>query len=434
MKIKFIQDASSLIGKLSLTAIIGAGLMVQYACHKKTDDVIPVAPVSHPITTTTLSGSIKGTLLANTTYYLMGDVKVNIGDTLAAQPGVTVIINSGGDVGSGSFVSRTIHNSGTLLIEGTKDSPVIFKPSNANPTWPNGYWGGIQSDSTATFVKMVYAQLSYTGGPDKVGGAQFAFSVVGKPGSTTKVIVENCKFTSGIDDCIRLTGPIKVSIKGNIILHQGSDDGDNINIKNGVTGDVAYNYIWSAANNSIKLNTNTILLYPQTNVNIYNNTMISSGWRKQGEPTAGILVDIFAKGSVYNNLFINCHTGLRITANADVANVKYNNNYFYATVDSLRKNYYPSTDWGTKQSNDIASTSTSDNNPMITNLNTGSSEFSIDLTQMTINDLNDPHLKTGSPAIGKGNTNAPHNTDLGTVMSPGKDIGAFQVDGTGNTY
>ena len=179
-----------------------------------------------------------------------------------------------------------------------------------------GYWGGIQCDSSAKVIKMVWTNLSYTGGPDVSGGAQFAFSVVGVSSgsfqSSTNVVVENCSFLSGIDDCLRLTGPIVVSLKGNVIRHEGSDDGDNINIKKGVTGDVAYNYIWSAANNSIKLVTNGTVLYPQTKINIYNNTLIDGGWRKQGEPTAGILIDQFAQANIYNNLIINCVRGIRI--------------------------------------------------------------------------------------------------------------------------
>jgi hypothetical protein len=127
--------------------------------------------------------------------------------------------------------------------------------------------------------------------PDVTGGAQFAFSVVGigyysqvSPGyGTTKVIFEDNKIYSGVDDCIRLTGPIQVSIKRNVILLEGGGDGDNINIKRGVTRDVAYNYIWSAANNSIKLETSNTLLTPITNVNIFNNTIIAGGWRKTGE-------------------------------------------------------------------------------------------------------------------------------------------------------
>jgi hypothetical protein len=220
-------------------------------------------------------------------------------------------------------------------------------------------------------------------------------------------------------------GPITVSIKGNVIQHQGSDDGDNINIKNGVVGDVAYNYIWSAANNSIKVNTNTKILYPQSKINIYNNTIIDGGWRKQGEPTAGILVDAFAQATVYNNLVINCVRGIRITAQADTSFIKgkYGYNLFYSMVDSTRSNYYPLGEWGKAQSADLLSTGVNNLNPQLTNL---------DQNINALIDDNNAHLQSGSAAIGKGNTSAPYTSGIGTLMTPGKDIGCFQVDGSGN--
>ena len=210
-----------------------------------------------------------------------------------------------------------------------------------------------------------------------------------------------------------------------MIQHQGSDDGDNINIKNGVTGDVAYNYIWSAANNSIKLNTNSKVLFPQTKVNIYNNTIIDGGWRKQGEPTAGILVDAFAAGSVYNNLIVNCVRGIRITAQADTTSIKgkYGYNLFYSIVDSTRSNYYPAGEWGKPQTGDLLSTGLNSYNPMLVNLDQ-------DINAMV--DVNNAHLQSGSAAIVKGYTAAPYTSAIGTLMPPGKDIGAFQADGSGN--
>jgi len=425
-KINFYRQAYSLFTALLLIAIT----TVQVSC-KKSSNVDTTVPVSNPITKDSISGFLKGTMLANKTYYVKGDIYVKSTDTLAIQPGVTVIVLGNPD--AAPPLIYTIHISGTLLAEGTKSSQITFKPSASNPVWPKGYWGGIQCDSMAKVVHLIWANISYTGGPDVSGGAQFAFSVVGvAPSSsngnftsTTKVVIENCSFVSGIDDCLRLMGPITVSIKGNVIQHQGSDDGDNINIKNGATGDVAYNYIWSAANNSIKVNTNKTVLYPQSKINIYNNTIIAGGWRKQGEPTAGILVDVFAQASVYNNLIINCVSGLRITSKADTSNIKgkYGYNLFYSTVDSTRAGYYPAGDWGKPQTGDLLSTGLNNNNPKLVNL---------DPDVHAMSDQNNPHLQTGSAAIGKANQQAPYTAGIGTLMLPGKDSGAYQSDGSGN--
>jgi hypothetical protein len=407
---------------IMLILILG---IIQFSC-KKSSNVDVVLPVSNPITKDSISGFLKGTMLSNKTYYMKGDIWVKSTDTLAVQSGVTVIVLGNPDLAPPLIY--TLHISGTLLCDGTKNSQITFKPAASNPAWPKGYWGGIQCDSAAKFIRMQWTNISYTGGPDVSGGAQFAFSVVGVSGSfnsTTKVIVENCSFLSGIDDCMRLMGPINVSIKGNMILHQGSDDGDNINIKNGVTGDVAYNYIWSAANNSIKVITNKTVLYPQSKINIYNNTCIDGGWRKQGEPTAGILVDNFAQATLYNNLIINCVNGIRITKLADTTFIKgkFGYNLFYTIVDSTRNGYYPAGDWGKKQTGDIFSTGINNNNPSLMNLDS-------DIHALT--DLNNAHLQSGSAAIGKGNTSAPYNTGLGTTMAPGIDIGCYQTNGSGN--
>ncbi len=413
-------------GELTVILLMLLLSITQFSC-KKSQNVVPSTPVSNPIKKDTLSGFIKGTMLSNKTYYINGDIWVKNTDTLTIQPGVTVIVFGNPD--AAPPVSYAIHISGTLLCIGTKSSQITFKPAASNPVWPKGYWGGIQCDSSAKVVRMIWTNLSYTGGADVSGGAQFAFSVQGVSSgsfnSSTNVVVENCSFLSGIDDCIRLTGPIVVSIKGNVIWHEGSDDGDNINIKRGVTGDVAYNYIWSAANNSIKLVTNGTVLYPQTKINIYNNTCIDGGWRKQGEPTAGILIDQFSQATVYNNLIINCVRGIRITAEADTIHIKgnYGYNLFYSIVDSTRSGYYPAGDWGKAQPGDILSTGLNNNNPLLVDL---------DQNINALSDNNDAHLQSGSAAIGKGNTSAPYTAGIGTLMPPGKDIGCYQSDGSGN--
>ena len=427
MKNNFLKTKLSIrLSGLSVALLIFMMGLLQFSC-KKSSNVDTTLPVSNPITKDTLSGFLKGTMLANKTYYVKGDIYVKSMDTLSIQSGVKVIVFGNPNVTPP--ISYAIHISGTLLCEGTKSSQITFKPADANPVWAIGYWGGIQCDSSCKVVRLIWTNISYTGGPDVSGGAQFAFSVQGVSSgsfnSSTKVVVENCSFLSGIDDCLRLTGPITVSIKGNVIQRQGSDDGDNINIKKGVTGDVAYNYIWSAANNSIKVVTNGTVLYPQSKINIYNNTIIAGGWRKQGEPTAGILVDQFAQATLYNNLVISCVHGIRITAEADTTFIKgkYGYNLFYSTVDSTRTGYYPAGDWGRKQAGDILSTGLNDHNPMLVNLDS-------DINAAT--DNNNAHLQTGSAAIGKGNISAPYTSGIGTLMVPGKDIGCFQTDGSGN--
>ena len=380
-------------------------------------------PASNPITDTNLKGFLKGTLLADKTYTLVGDVFIKSVDTLGVQQGVTV--RAKGNFG--------FYVSGTIIAIGTSDKPLTFTTDSIAPKYGQGYWAGFRCDSAAKQVVIKWAHINYTGGPDSRDGEQFAVRVhgisSGSYNSATKVVLEDCWFRGGIDDALRLEGPIKISIKRNTIQHCGNLDGDNINIKTGVTGDVAYNYIWASANNGIKLNTGKVL-FPETKVNIYNNTLINCGYRKTGEPTNSILIDSYAAGSVYNNLIIGSHTGIRITKAADIANCTYGNNLIVLPSDSLKDFYYPIGDWTTKQASDVILTTGLAN--CATVITTWDSNVYND------NDTNVPALLSGSPALNKGNVSAP-TTDIAIIPGssstpPNKDLGAYPSDGSGNKH
>ena len=356
---------------------------------------------------------------------------ISLKNKVRNQLGVVAAAPAAGD---SIIYSVYLTGGATFVSQGTAASHVIFSTSIANPLWPNGYWGGINCDSTTKAVTMQYTDISYTGGSDSIKTNQYAFYIHGSSTTTTPVIIENSSFQYGVDDCTRLEGGLRVSIKGNVFKKQGSNDGDGVNIKGGVMGDVAYNYCWSGANNSIKLNANLKNLAIRTTVNVYNNTIINGGWRKVGEVSSGILVDANAQGSVYNNLIVDCRNGLRITSASDTLynKGKFGNNYMFAVLDSTAKLVYGTNEWGKAQATDIYSLKGGDQDPMIANFVRTTKDAAGFTTSPT--DQNDPHLKAGSPAIGKGNPNAPYNNSIGTNMGfmPGKDIGAYQTDGTGN--
>jgi hypothetical protein len=385
------------------------------SCSKSNNEttkvITPTVPASNPISPGSISGFVKGTLTTGSTYTITGDLTIKLGDTLASQQGVTVIVK--GDA--------QINVQGVLLLVGTSDQPISF---NSDTNLP-GTWGGFQCDS-AQAVTIKWAHIDNTGGPDPSGGPRKSVFVA----APINVDIEDSWFTNGQDDLIRLQKGAKVTILRNTIQCSGSTDGEAINLKTGVTGDVAYNVIYSQAGTGIKLETNDIVPIPQTIVNVYNNTLVCNGWRRgQAEPGRGVSVGLNARANIYNNIMMNNYQGLEIFVDADTINTKYGNNLFYASQDtytdttgggnlsiSIRGNFYPNDGVGKPQSTDLISNAVGNQDP----------KFKVfDGKVATANGAatsNDYHLQPGSPAIGKGNSQ--YNND----------IGAYTTDGKGNKH
>ena len=419
---------------ISLALILGVS-----ACKKIGDDVIdatanyPLPPASY-VKSQNLTGILKGTLKQDSTYYLTGNVAVKKGDTLAVQQGATIIVK-------GNYQFQI---SGTLLCLGTEAKQVTFT-SNATTKLADvainkGQWGGFVFDSTAVYVYMRYTHVNYTGGPNTSGDPQASFDVEGSQtyNGGAHVVMEDCWMFGGIDDGIHLAGDITVSIKRNVFQHLGGPDGESMNIKAGVKGDIAYNYIWSAANNAIKIETGKTVLIPQSSLNIFNNTILDGGWRKVGEATNSILVDRFARANIYNNVMVGNNTGINITTKADTINTKYGYNLIFAINAASAPWIYPVGAFSKNQPTDITGATTDLCNSVFTTWVPPVTT----LPDNTVTDSNVPSLKTGSPAIGKGLATAtfsyftaPSATGkLGTADVLNKDMGAYPTDGSGNKH
>jgi hypothetical protein len=393
--------------QLAIVALIATTI---FSCSKSTETtnvITPTVPPSNPIAPGNISGFVKGTLTTGNTYTITGDLTIKLGDTLASQQGVTVIVS--GDA--------QINVQGVLNLVGTSDQPISFNSDSKQP----GSWGGFQCDS-AQAVTIKWTHVDNTGGPDPSGSPRKTVFVA----APINVDIEDSWFTNGQDDLIRLQKGAHVTILRNTILCSGSTDGEAINLKTGVTGDVAYNVVYSQAGTGVKLETSSTVPLPQTVVNVYNNTLVSNGWRRgQAEPGRGVSVGLNAKANIYNNIMVNNYQGLEIFVDADTTNTKYGNNLFYASQDtyadttgggnlaiSIRGNFYPSDGVGKPQTTDLISTAVGNQDPMFK---------SYDGKVATPNGAatsNDYHLLAGSPAIGKGNTT--YNADMGAYTSDGK--------------
>jgi hypothetical protein len=213
----------------------------------------------------------------------------------------------------------------------------------------------------------------------------------------------------------------------------GGPDGETMNIKSGVMGDIAYNYIWAAANNSIKLETSSKL--PQTAMNIFNNTIINGGWRKVGEFTNGILIDKNTVANIYNNILVGCRNGINITSKADYANCREGNNLVYAINDSLAVNVFPGQIKAS--ASDITGSGIAACNTVFTHWNQN-----VDVTDPIFSDLNVPSLAASSPAKNKGATTLAGSSKVpnyytitgATADVLNADMGAYPANGSGNKH
>jgi hypothetical protein len=357
--------------------------------------------------TTIKAGNIKGTMLSDSTYTVLGDVTVLPTDTLTIQPGATINMT-----GNNAFYIQ-----GIIQSLGTQAKPITFTSTVAQSP---GQWGGFQADSSKG-VTFLWTKFLWAGGVDSTGSTRQTISV----STPIFVDIEDCWFYGGQDNGIGVYSTATVKILRNTIYNEGTTDGEGIDFHSGVQGVVAYNCIWGGAGSAIKVYTSSTTPTAETNVMVYNNTCADNGFRRgAAEPGRGVLVDAFSKAQVYNNLLANNYWSLDITPSSDFANTKYGYNYFYVTVDSLRQFMYPAGEVGMIQSTDIIdSVHLGANNPMFVNYPTPPS-LSRDIPSTL-----DFHLQAGSPALGKGTTTAISIPAGYPAMS--SDIGAYVSDTSG---
>ena len=406
-----------------LPVIMSLLTLLAASCKKDTITTTPITTwtgLSH-----TPKGTIKGVMKQDSVYYLSDNVTINKGDTLTIQPGVIV-------KAEGNYCFNV---SGSFICVGTDAKPITLTTNFASPVLGFGYWGGIQADSNALNVQIKYTHIDWTGGPAADLSTQAAIDIAGTQAQDygANIIIEDNWFFGSVDDGIHLAGQVHVSIKRNVMQHLGGPDGESMNIKSGVTGNISYNYIWAAANNCIKLSTGSNL--PQVAVNVYNNTLINGGWRKVGEFTNGILVDKNAVANIYNNILVGCRNGINITKKADYPNCAEGYNLVYAINDSLVANVFPGQ--VPASATDIIGSGLAACGSVFTNY-----DPTVDVVNPIFSDLNVPTLSANSPAKNHGTTTLTGSSKIPSfIVVPGgsvdvlnKDMGAYPTDGTGNKH
>ena len=447
-------------------------LLTLTACHKAELAIIspPLHLVSNGITSDTLKGAVKGTMLSGKTYYFKSDITVNEGDTLQMEAGVKLIA-----IGDGKTYQTApeIIMHGTFISLGTKDKPNYITVQNADTyhteanaqNYTNvfkGWWGGIvcwpdpssKSANPGGDLIIKWTHLEFAGGP--ASGNENGIYASGDPryiiffqNINRNFILEDSWVFGAKDDAIRVSGG-KISVMRNTFELCGQSGGEFFNMKSGTRGDLAYNFMIGAATNALKAS-DAGSSGTQTNVNMYNNTMVNCGFRQTKSGRGGsINFEKAARGTVYNNIIANCRFGLRLTGDADLINIKYNNQYYYGQTQKIVDLFNAADGVSTFQSADVHSTTPKDNDPAFYGYDLTAFDYTANPGPMTVS-LQTPaavmvgtsnfRLKSTSKALKAGKTDfTPMHavTATGTyganITPPGKDAGAYQNDFSGNQH
>lgn len=478
--------------KLKLISL-GLSLLALAACSKKADKTsisVPQIQVGKgiPNTGTLPAGSYKGTFLAGQTYTIGGDITINAGDTLLIQKGVTLNMARGAN-----FIVN-----GDLVSLGTKDAPVTvtypgFKKSTGASVLGQdsayvGGWGGIYASNTSKLVVLKWTHLDFGGyalqtlpfanANSLKTGAQYILYFENPNGV---FIMEDSWLYGSPDDATRFYGGY-YNIMRNTMEKAGSNGGDGFNAKGSAIGNMAYNVIIGGATNGTKTASDGTTA-GECQFTMYNNTYINDGFRNNGvygARSGSVEIENNSRALVYNNLIVDCDFGVRIaggpggakvyladtTYNASDAITKtaYGYNFYYADNAAMAGQFVPTNVAQPvvthPQSTDIpnmaaflgasytfgaiydGSSLVGKNNPTFVNFPLPQTNNAW-ITQCSVDGYN-LRLAAGSPAIGKGTTTAfqpittgiPIDPNFGSsgITAPGKDMGAYQTDGTGNQH
>jgi len=459
--------------KVSLyTLVIISCLTFLWSCKRNGNDLIhisvPPIQVAQTISDSTpLCGTYKGHMAAGKTYRVAAgcNIVVNAGDTLFLESGVHLYMSPASSIiVKGTLVSLgTQTNPNWITLEGMvkTDDPSALAASDSAYT-SSRLWCGINCDTSCQLLVIKWTHVEYTGATfvgtpplASVSGTSHAIFFQNPNGV---FILEDSWLYGSVDEVRVSSG--NINIMRNTIEKFGYTNGDCFNVKHGSVGNMAYNLIIGVPTNGTKASDKGTYTASQTNVNMYNNTYLNSGWRRTSTGKGGSIdYEEGAKGLCYNNIIVNCKIGLRVvsTPAADTLNLHYGNTLNYGDSLNIVDQFYPSGFITKPQTTDIPAPSTflptpytigqvysapsviGMNNPLFVNFPLPTSNPLVNISYATGFDF---HLQPNSPAIGKGYTSfapltvVPVDPIYGSteITLPGIDLGCYQSNGMGNKH
>jgi len=441
------------------------------SCTKKSDVIytsVPVTKLAQAISDAApLCGAYKGHMISGKTYSVAAacNIFVDEGDTLIMDENVHLYMSPASSIiVKGIFISLgSIDNPNWITVKGMIKTDDPETPASSDSAYiSQRVWCGINCDTSCSLLVLKWTHIEYTGG--NFAGTPPLTSLSGKSHSIlfqnpNGYFVMEDSWLYGSTDELRVTCG-KICLMRNTLEKIGISGGEGLDVKHGTIGDMAYNLIIGSATNGTKASDAGTYPGPQTNVNMYNNTYINCGYRRVAVGHGGSLdYEEGAKGLAYNNLIINCKYGLRVVNNiiADTAHLRYGNTYNYGDSLNIVDQFYPQSYITIPQASDIplpssylpanyvlgqaynAPSLVSTYNPMFVNFLLPAANGITDIAYAYGFNF---RLRASSPAIGKGYTGfsplavVPVDAIYGAsqITPPGKDIGCYQLDGTGNQH
>lgn len=363
-------------------------------------------------------GDVSGEWGPFRTYHVTGNLTIPAGKTLKVREGTTVIVDN-------ETVRPSIVAIGNFYSYGTEENPVLFTiPENQRKKDKifSGLWGGIAATAASTEMVVLHTRIEYVGAPG-VAGSDLVTSGEVEEGDPTyglyfnnpagKIVVMHSTIAYSVDVALQINqGSLLVA--NNTFILNGQTGGESVNLKSGAVGDIAYNIFYAPATNGVKWS-NSGDRTPQNDANVYNNTVIGSGWRQAKDGRGGSFnLEKGGRGQVYNNIVVNSKYGVRFPKspdNPDVDNVALGYNLYFGNNDLSVTGFYPITGSVEKGAGQFETDSDiygdiNANDPMFVNFNAAT--FSVDAVKNSATvefpAAFDLHLKAGSPALNKGKT------------------------------